>query len=81
MKITKQQIIMIVILLIIGYAYSQYNNKLANGIEKEENDLINEYLASDVKKMDKRKPFMWIHVEYDINERNWLNFGSRNTKI
>lgn len=50
MKITKQQIIMIVILLIIGYAYSQYNNKLANGIEKEENDLINEYLASDVKK-------------------------------
>jgi hypothetical protein len=80
MKITKQQIIMIAILLIIGYGYSQYNNKLALGIEKEERDLIHEYLASDVKKMDRNKPFLWIHVEYDVNERNWLNFGSRNTK-
>jgi hypothetical protein len=80
MKITKHQIIMIAVLLIIGYGYSQYNNKLAKGIEKEERDLIQEYLASDVKKMDRRKPFLWIHIEYDINERNWLNFGSRNTK-
>ena len=80
MKITKQQIIMVAILLIIGYGYSQYNNKIAKGVEKEERDLIHEYLASDVKKMDRRKPFLWIHVEYDINERNWLNFGSRNTK-
>ena len=71
---------MIAVLLIIGYGYSQYNNKLAKGIEKEERDLIQEYLASDVKKMDRRKPFLWIHIEYDINERNWLNFGSRNTK-
>ena len=79
MKVTKQQIFLVVILLVVGIGYSQYNNKLASGIEKEERDLIHEFLASDVKKMDRRKPFLWIHVEYDVNERNWLNFGSRNT--
>lgn len=79
MKISKQQILMILLLLIIGYAYSMYSGKLNSDTEKEERDLIQKFLANDVNKMDRKKPFLWIPVEYDVNERQWLNFGSRNT--
>jgi hypothetical protein len=79
MNISKQQILMILLLLIIGYVYSMYTGKLNNEVEKEERDLIQKFLANDVNKMDRKKPFLWIPVEYDMNERHWLNFGSRNT--
>ena len=79
MKISKQQILMILLLLIIGYVYSMYSGKLNDDTEKEERDLIQKFLANDVNKMDRKKPFLWIPVEYDVNERHWLNFGSRNT--
>ena len=77
--ISKKQIILILLLLTIGYMYSNYNKKVSNKVEIEERDLIQKFLASDVNKMDRKKPFLWIHIEYDINERHWLNFGSRNT--
>lgn len=70
---------MILLLLIIGYVYSMYKGKLSNDTEKEERDLIQKFLANDVNKMDRKKPFLWIPVEYEMNERQWLNFGSRNT--
>jgi hypothetical protein len=79
MKISKQQILMILLLLIIAYVYSTYSGKLNEYTEKEERDLIQQFLANDVNKMDRKKPFLWIPVEYDVNERHWLNFGSRNT--
>jgi hypothetical protein len=79
MKISKQQILMILLLLIIGYVYSMYSGKLNDDTAKEERDLIQKFLANDVNKMDRKKPFLWIPVQYDVNERHWLNFGSRNT--
>lgn len=79
MKISKQQILMILLLLIIGYVYSMYKGKLSNETEIQERDLIQKFLANDVNKMDRKKPFLWIPVEYEMNERQWLNFGSRNT--
>jgi hypothetical protein len=77
--ISGKQIILLSLLLIIGYMYSKYNNKISKDIEKEEYDLIHKFLANDDNKMDRKKPFMWVHVEYDINQRSWKNFGSRNT--
>jgi hypothetical protein len=79
MKISMQKILMILILLVIGYAYSMYSGKLNQDTEKEERDLIQKFLANDVAKMDRKKPFLWIPIEYDVNERSWLDFGSRNT--
>ena len=77
--ISGKQIILLALLLIIGYMYSKYNNKISKDVEKEEYDLIHKFLANDDNKMDRSKPFMWVHVEYDVNERWWKNFGSRNT--
>jgi len=56
-----------------------YSGKLNEDTEKEERDLIQKFLANDVNKMDRNKPFLWIPVEYDMYQRQWLNFGSRNT--
>ena len=56
-----------------------YKGKLSNDTDIEERDLIQKFLANDVNKMDRKKPFLWIPVEYEMNERQWLNFGSRNT--
>jgi hypothetical protein len=79
MKISIHKILMILILLVIGYAYSMYSGKLNQDTETEERDLIQKFLANDVAKMDRKKPFLWIPIEYDVNERSWLDFGSRNT--
>jgi hypothetical protein len=79
MNISKQQILMILLLLIIGYVYSMYSGKVHDETEKEERKLIQQFLANDVNKMDSKKPFLWIPIEYDVNGRDWLNFGSRNT--
>ncbi len=70
---------MILLLLIIGYVYSMYSGKLNDDTAKEERDLIQKFLANDVNQMDRKKPFLWIPIQYDMNERHWLNFGSRNT--
>ena len=79
MKITNKQIFLFLLLLIIGVLYSRYINKLNKESHKEEFDLIHKYLLKDFKKMNKDKPYLWIHLNYDINERMWINFGSRNT--
>ena len=79
MNISKQQILMILLPLIIGYVYSMYSGKINEDTEKEERKLIQQFLANDVNKMDSKKPFLWIPIEYDMNGRDWLNFGSRNT--
>ena len=47
MKISKQQILMILLLLSIGYVYSMYSGKLNQDTEKEERDLIQKFLAHD----------------------------------
>jgi len=75
----KNKIVLLILLLIIGVGYKKYMNKLNIEQEKEDMDLIVKFLNGDVEKMDKRRPFLWIPLEYEINERNWLNFGSRNT--
>jgi Na+-translocating ferredoxin:NAD+ oxidoreductase RnfG subunit len=50
MKISKQQILMILLLLIIGYVYSMYSGKINEETEKEERKLIQQFLANDVNK-------------------------------
>jgi hypothetical protein len=79
MKISPKQILMVLLLLVIGYCYSMYSGKINQETEKEEKLLIQQFLANDVNNMDVKKPFLWIPIEYEINQRDWLDFGSRNT--
>lgn len=79
MKISPKQILMVLILLVIAYYYSMYSGKINQETEKEEQLLIQQFLANDVNNMDVKKPFLWIPIDYEVNQRHWLDFGSRNT--
>ena len=41
--------------------------------------IIEKYIFNKNKEFDD-KPFIWIHIDYDINSREWLDFGSRNSR-
>lgn len=41
--------------------------------------IIEKYIFNKNKEFDD-KPFIWIHIDYDINAREWLDFGSRNSR-
>jgi hypothetical protein len=41
--------------------------------------IIEKYIFNKDKEFDD-KPFIWLHIDYDINAREWLDFGSRNSR-
>ena len=41
--------------------------------------LIEKFIFNKDKKF-MNKPFLWVFVDYDINSRKWLDFGSRNSR-
>ena len=71
--------ILFFILIVVGFFYKQYSDKL----EKEESgdvyEAIQKYLLDDVTLGKSKKPILWVHVPYEYNSRNWLSFGSRSS--
>lgn len=41
--------------------------------------VIDKYIFNKNKEFDD-KPFIWLHINYDLNARKWLDFGSRNSR-
>ena len=41
-------------------------------------NLLHKYLLND-NALTGNKPIIWIHIDYNINARNWESFGSRNS--
>ena len=70
------------ILAILGIIALQ---KIYNGIDGDKDKIDDYKLASeflingDLAK--KTKPFLWIHLNYDVNARCWPSFFSRNTTL
>jgi hypothetical protein len=77
-------ILFYVAIFFIAFMCMQYKNSTRNGEILDENDLIRKYLLNDehydtIFNKKNSKPILWIHVEYDVNSRRWLNYGSRNS--
>ena len=72
-------IILFSILIVVGFLYKRYTDKL----EREENgdiyESIQKYLLDDVALGKSKKSILWVHVPYEYNSRNWLSFGSRSS--
>jgi hypothetical protein len=45
----------------------------------DEEELIRNYLLNESPLYGYNRPKLWIHSKYEINARNWKDFGSRNT--
>jgi hypothetical protein len=72
-------IILFVILISLGILYQKFLEKKSKTASFDEYDEIKKYLLND-KTLDKsKKPLLWIHIPYELNARDWLSFGSRNS--
>ena len=76
---------MFIVLLFTGIVYADFKKKFLENDEERDYRLVKKYLLNDtnlaLKNIPNSKlPIIWIHTKYDINARNWLSFGSRNTK-
>lgn len=66
------------LLTLVGYLYDKYRRKNDTYDETMNEQLIRKYLLNDGFTSN-NKPPLWIYIENDINSREWLSFGSRNT--
>lgn len=67
------------VLLILGFLYRRYEDKLLREENKDNYEAIQKYLLDDITLGKSKKPILWIHVPYQYNSRKWLNFGSRSS--
>ena len=66
------------LLSVIGYMYDKYKLRVKQSENLEHNDIVRKYLLNE-SALTGGKPIVWIHINYEINSRDWVNFGSRNT--
>lgn len=67
------------ILLILGFLYKRFNDKLEREERGDNYEAIRQYLLDDETLGKSKKPIMWVHVPYEYNSRKWLSFGSRSS--
>lgn len=79
----QRYLIYFVIITAFGILYNKWEQK--NIVKKHESNLhhikqflLNKNVTSDVD--INSKPFLWIHVENDLNSRNWESFNSRSNR-
>ena len=71
-------------LLVVGISiaallvYRQYKQNESALDERENYQYAKEYFIGD-DNIHARKPYLWIHVQGEMNARNWESFGSRNS--
>jgi hypothetical protein len=71
--------ILFFILIVVGFLYKQYTNKIQLEESSDIHEAIQRYLLDDVTLGKSKKPILWIHVPYEYNSRKWLSFGSRSS--
>jgi hypothetical protein len=72
-------ILIFIVITIVGIIYDKYNKKIKREQMNDEYDLVKKYLLNE-DALSSNSPIIWIHLDYKINSRKWLNFGSRNTR-
>lgn len=73
------KIIFFAILIVLAILYNRFENKRLREENQDNYETIQKYLLDDETLAKSKKPILWIHVPYEYNSRNWLNFGSRSS--
>jgi len=68
-----------VVFVVLAFLYNRMENKRIREEDVSDYSKLQEYLLNDTDLADSKKPIMWIHVPYEYNSRNWIDFGSRNS--
>lgn len=65
---------------LIGYLYDKYNIKQERAQSKDHYDIVRKHLLGDkLIHLEKYKPTIWIHIDYERNSRQWASFYSRSS--
>jgi len=67
------------VIILAGVAYNRYKKSQEGNNISDDYNLVKKYLLHDKSLADTRKPFLWIHIDYEVNARNWSSWGSRNS--
>ena len=67
------------VIAVVSILYERYNKKFGEDDELREYHLVRKHLLNDNTVL-KGKPIIWVHTDYKVNSRKWLDFKSRNTK-
>lgn len=67
------------ILVVLGFLYRRYEEKLMREENSNVHEAIQQYLLDGDSLAKSKKPILWIHVPYEYNSRKWLSFGSRSS--
>jgi hypothetical protein len=79
MKSFTNLFILFFILIVVGFLYRRFEDKLKREEEGDTFEAIQKYLLDGDTLGKSKKPILWIHVPYEYNSRNWLSFGSRSS--
>ena len=78
-------IIFFAVLLILSHFYNKIKIEESKNTNEHYFKMIDKYLLTPESLGKNNKPCLWIHIHNDntiipsVNQRNWLNFYSRNT--
>lgn len=72
-------IILFLILIVLGFLYKRYTDKIEREEKSDTYEAIQRYLLDGPTLGKSKKPILWIHVPYEYNSRKWLSFGSRSS--
>ena len=79
MKSFTNLFILFFILIVVGFLYKRFEDKMSREESSDIHESIQKYLLDDETLGKSKKPILWIHVPYEYNSRNWLSFGSRSS--
>ena len=79
MKSFNNLFILFFILIVLGILYKMFEDKRMKQERGETFESIQKYLLDSDSLGKSKKPILWIHIPYEYNSRNWLNFGSRSS--
>uniref|UniRef100_A0A6C0M0D6 Nucleotide-diphospho-sugar transferase domain-containing protein n=1 Tax=viral metagenome TaxID=1070528 RepID=A0A6C0M0D6_9ZZZZ len=77
--ISPKLVLFYLVIILAGAAYGRYKKSHEGVSISDDYALIKKYLLHDKSLTDTRKPFLWIHIDYEVNARNWSSWGSRNS--
>ena len=73
-------VLLSIFIIALGILYQKYLDKKMQSFDANDYSDIQKYLLKDTRYLlESDKPILWIHIPYEYNSRDWLDFGSRSS--
>jgi hypothetical protein len=74
-------VLLAICIIALTILYQKYLDKKSQMIDLNNYSDIQQYLLKDTRYLlESDKPILWIHIPYEYNSRQWIDFGSRSSE-